>query len=116
MIHLINMHQLALHALHRTLIKVQQSQYLWIESTTLPVCKNQWIQRHRSLTNIVSRGNSSMHWFFGCKLHVIMSQSGEIVRTALSNGHTKRLLIWLNSSLMVYKQNSMQIMAISAKT
>ncbi len=57
-----------------------------------------------------------MHWFFGCKLHVIMSQSGEIVRTALSNGHTKWLLTWLNSSLMVYKQNSMQIMAISAKT
>lgn len=41
MIHLINMHQLALHALHVALMKGQHSQYLWVDSTTLPVCKNQ---------------------------------------------------------------------------
>ena len=29
-----------------------------------------------------------MGWFFGCKLHLIMNQSGELVSTALSNGHT----------------------------
>ena len=29
-----------------------------------------------------------MDWFFGCKLHLIMSQSGKIVSTALSNEHT----------------------------
>ena len=29
-----------------------------------------------------------MGWFFGCKLHLIMNQFGEIVSTALSNGHT----------------------------
>ena len=30
---------------------------------------------------------SSMDWFYGCKLHVLMNQDGEIVRTRLSNGH-----------------------------
>jgi hypothetical protein len=44
MIRLINMHQLVLHALHVALMKGQQSQYLWVDSTTLPVCKNQRIQ------------------------------------------------------------------------
>ncbi len=29
-----------------------------------------------------------MGWFFGCKLHLLMNPSGEIVNTALSNGHT----------------------------
>ena len=29
-----------------------------------------------------------MGWFFGCKLHVLMNQSGEMFSTALSNGHT----------------------------
>lgn len=29
-----------------------------------------------------------MDWFFGCKLHLIMSQSGKIVSTALPNEHT----------------------------
>jgi hypothetical protein len=87
MIHLINMHQLALHALHVAVMKAQRSQYLWIDSTTLPVCKNQRIQRHKSLSKIASRGKSSMGWFYGCKLHVVMNQLGEIVCSALSNGH-----------------------------
>ena len=47
MIHLINMHQLALHALHIALMKDQHSQYLWVNSTPLPVCKNQRIQYHK---------------------------------------------------------------------
>ncbi|MBD0532673.1 IS982 family transposase, partial [Acinetobacter baumannii] len=87
MIHLINMHQLALHALHVALMKDQATQYLWIDSTTLPVCKNQRIQRHKSLVQIASRGRSSMGWFYGCKLHIAMNQFGEIACSALSNGH-----------------------------
>lgn len=87
MIHLINMHQLALHALHVALMKGQCSQYLWVDSTTLPVCKNQRIQRHKSLAKIASRGKSSMGWFYGCKLHIAMNQLGEIACSALSNGH-----------------------------
>lgn len=62
MIHLINRHQLALHALHVALMRGQDTQYLWIDSTTLPVCKNQRIQRHKSLVKIASRGKSSMGW------------------------------------------------------
>jgi hypothetical protein len=68
-------------------MKAQHSQYLWIDSTTLPVCKNQRIQRHKSLAKIASRGKSSMGWFYGCKLHIVMNQFGEIVCSALSNGH-----------------------------
>lgn len=65
MIHLINMHQLALHVLHFALMKDQQSSYLWINSTIWVVCKNRRIQRHKSLTAIATRGKSSMSWFFG---------------------------------------------------
>lgn len=93
MIHLIQSHQLALHALHFALMKDQQNAYLWVDSTTLPVCKNQRIQRHKSLAKIASRGKSSMGWFYGCKLHLIMNQPGEIVRIALSNGHTADIKI-----------------------
>jgi uncharacterized protein YsxB (DUF464 family) len=28
-----------------------------------------------------------MGWFYGCKLHIVMNQLGEIVCSALSNGH-----------------------------
>ncbi|EXR26298.1 hypothetical protein J689_3446 [Acinetobacter sp. 1179249] len=33
------MHQLALHTLHVAVMKGQYKQYLWIDSTTLPICK-----------------------------------------------------------------------------
>ena len=87
MIHLVNRHQLALHALHVALMRGQDTQYLWIDSTTLPVCKNQRIQHHKSLAKIASRGKSSMGWFYGCKLHIAMNRFGEITCSALSNGH-----------------------------
>lgn len=73
MIHLIKRHELALHALHLTLMKSQDKQYLWIDSTTLLVLKNQCIQRHKSLAQIASRFKSSMGWFYGRKLHVVMN-------------------------------------------
>ena len=69
-------------------MKENTSNYLWIDSTILPACRNQRIQRHKSMISIATRGKSSMSWFFGCKLHLIMNQTGNIVSTALSNGHT----------------------------
>ena len=42
---------------------------------------------------IATRGKSSMGWFFGCKLHLIMNQSGDIVGTALSNENTADIKI-----------------------
>lgn len=105
MVDLINMHKLALHALHFALMKGNHSSRLWIDSTTLPVCKNQRIQRHKSLTKIASRGKSSMGWFFGCKLHVVMNAAGKLINTVLSNGHiadikmVEKLVTGLNAKL-----------------
>jgi len=41
-------------------MKDHQSSYSWIDSPILAVCKNQRIQRHKSLAAIVTRGKSSM--------------------------------------------------------
>ena len=98
MIYLIKRHELAPHALHVAL-KGQGTQYLWIDSTILPVCKNQRIQRHKSLVQIASRGRSSMGWFYGCKLHIAMDQLGEIACSALSNGHVADIK-WLSNWLL----------------
>ena len=93
LVYLINKYQLALHALHFALMNDCQSHHLWVDSTMLPVCKNQRIGRHKSMKAIVTRGKSSMGWFFGCKLHLIMNQSGDIVGTALSNENTADIKI-----------------------
>ena len=88
MIYLINTHQPTLHALHYALMKEHTSNCLWIDSTILPVCRNQRIQRHKSMISSATRGKSAKGWFLGCKSHLIMNQAGNIVSTALSNGHT----------------------------
>lgn len=87
-VYLINQHQLALQALHISLTSNARTACAWIDSTTLPVCKNQRIQRHKSLKQIATRGKSSMGWFYGCKLHVLVNAQGQFIRTQLSNGHT----------------------------
>ena len=46
-------------------MKGQRSQYLWIDSTILPIYKNQRIQRYKSLARIASCGKNSMGWFYG---------------------------------------------------
>src|SRR5690606_9380436 len=43
--------------------------------------------RHKSLVYFASRGRSSLGWFYGCKLHIVMNQFGEIDCSVLSNGH-----------------------------
>ena len=87
MVYLIGSHQLAPYALHFALMKDFHSNHLWIDSTTLAVFKNQLIGRHKSMKAISTRGKSSMGWFFDCKLHLVINQLGEVISTALSNGH-----------------------------
>jgi hypothetical protein len=93
MVHLINQHQLALQALHISLTSSAQTACAWVDSTTLPVCKNQRIQRHKSLKKIATRAKSSMGWFYGCKLHVLVDAQGQFIQTQLSNGHTSDIKI-----------------------
>ena len=92
-VHLINQHQLALQALHISLTSKTQTECAWVDFTTLPVCKNQRIQRHKSLKKIATRGKSSMGWFYRCKLHVLVNAHGQLIQTQFSNGHTSDIKV-----------------------
>lgn len=59
----------------------------YIGSTTLKVCRNQRINQHRTFNGIAQRGKSSMGWFFGFKLHLVINHKGEIVAFCLTPGH-----------------------------
>jgi hypothetical protein len=60
----------------------------FIDSTSINVCKNKRIQRNRVFKGIAERGKSTMGWFFGFKLHLIVNEKGEIINFALSKGNT----------------------------
>lgn len=59
----------------------------FIDSTKVVVCDNHRIQRHRVFRGIAARGKSSMGWFFGFKLHLVVNERGEITSFMLTPGN-----------------------------
>jgi len=60
----------------------------YIDSTKLVVCHNRRIRRHRVFRGLAARGKSSMGWFFGFKLHLIVNERGELISFQLTPGNT----------------------------
>ena len=59
----------------------------FIDSTTLSVCHNIRIPRHKTFEGVAQRGRSTMGWFYGFKLHLIVNYKGEIVAAKLTAGN-----------------------------
>ena len=59
----------------------------FIDSTVIRVCHNKRIRRNKVFRGIAERGKSSMGWFFGFKLHIIINDKGEIQSFYLSKGN-----------------------------
>lgn len=59
----------------------------FIDSTSLRVCHNIRIPRHRVFKGVASRGKGTMSWFYGFKLHLIINHLGEIVAATLTPGN-----------------------------
>lgn len=59
----------------------------FIDSTALDVCRNQRIHSHKVFTGLAARGHSSLGWFFGFKLHLVVNDRGEILQFCLTPGN-----------------------------
>ncbi len=64
-----------------------RTNYYYVDSTKLVVCHNKRISRNRVFKGIAQRGKSSMGWFFGFKLHLVINQKGELVNFCLTKGN-----------------------------
>jgi hypothetical protein len=60
----------------------------FIDSTPLAVCHNKRIKRHRVFDGFAERGKTTMGWFYGFKLHLIINHDGEIIAFALTPGNS----------------------------
>ena len=56
----------------------------YVDSTSIAVCKNKRISRNRVFKDLAALGKSSMGWFFGFKLHIIINDIGELLAFTLS--------------------------------
>ena len=59
----------------------------FIDSTKLAVCENLRIPQHRQFTGIAARGKTTLGWFYGFKLHVIVSDCGELLSWQVTPGN-----------------------------
>jgi DDE family transposase len=59
----------------------------FIDSTPLGVCHNRRIASHKVFAGWAARGKTSMGWFYGFKLHVIVNDEGELLAFCLTPGH-----------------------------
>ena len=59
----------------------------FIDSTPLPVCYNRRIERHKVFAGLAARGKTSMDWFYGFKLHLVVNEQGELLAYYLSAGN-----------------------------
>ena len=59
-----------------------------IDSTTIKVCHNRRIKQHQVFNGLAARGKTSVDWFFGFKIHIVVNQFGEIVNVQLTPGNT----------------------------
>ncbi len=59
----------------------------FIDSTPLAVCDNHRIHQHKVFAGIAKRGKTSTGWFFGFKLHLVVSDTGELLNMTLTTGN-----------------------------
>ena len=57
------------------------------DSSHLPVCHNRRINRNRTFKGLAERGRSTMGWFYGMKLHVVINNKGEIIALKITPGN-----------------------------
>ena len=55
----------------------------FMDSTALKVCHNRRISQHRVFQNVAARGKTSVDWFFGFKLHLVVNDRGELLNIML---------------------------------
>jgi hypothetical protein len=59
----------------------------FVYSASLCVCKKIRIPRHRTFAGDAGRGKSSMGWFYGFKLHLVVNDRGGIVSFCVTPGN-----------------------------
>jgi len=60
----------------------------FIDSTSLAVCHSARIQQHHVFRVDARRGKTSVGWFYGFKLHLVVNDRGELLAFCLTPGNT----------------------------
>ncbi|CAK0779573.1 transposase [Gammaproteobacteria bacterium] len=59
----------------------------YIDSTTIIVCHNKRIHSNKVFKNLAKRGKNSIGWFYGFKLHLVVSDQGDLLAAKVTQGN-----------------------------
>ena len=59
----------------------------FVDSTPIRVCKNKRIRNNKVFKGIATTGKSTMGWFHGFKLHIIINDKGEILNFIITQAN-----------------------------
>jgi len=65
----------------------KRSGIYYIDSTCLPVCHLKRQRRHKTFEEIAEFGKTSISWFFGLKLHLVINQEGQLIAFKITKGN-----------------------------
>src|SRR5512144_1955907 len=60
----------------------------FIDATSLVVYHNRRIQSHKVFKHVARRGKTSVGWFYGFKLHLVVNDRGELLAFQITPGNT----------------------------
>ena len=67
--------------------KGEKTGIYFVDSTKLSVCHNKRIFRNKTFKNLAVRGKSTMGWFFGFKLHLIINNKGQFIAMKITKAN-----------------------------
>lgn len=59
----------------------------FIDATSLKVCHNRRIHSHKVFDGLVALGKTSLGWFYGFKLHLVVNELGELLNVQITAGN-----------------------------
>jgi len=58
-----------------------------MDSTSLKVCPNRRLAQHKVFQDLAARGKTSVDWFYGFKLHIVVNDREELLNFVLTPGN-----------------------------
>jgi hypothetical protein len=69
------------------LLAGRRTGFYFVDSTCLPVCHLKRSTRHQTFDDIAQYGRTSVSWFFGFKLHIVINDRGKLMAFKITRGN-----------------------------
>ena len=94
-------------AVNRAAFKNKKVRIMFVDGSPLPVCANKRIFHHKVMKKVAARSKSTMGWFYGMKLHILIDEGGNLLGVTITPGNVdertqvKKLVGDIMNSLLI---------------